>query len=133
MKVRQIIWPGPVRNKLLAFRSERFTSEETHDYIVQIILETESLLRIPVKAAIAVNNDQKTILFRKASNRLITFNGLKVAVLGLTFKPGTDDLREAPSLENVPLLLEQGAEVYAYDPAGSDNFIFYWEIGCGRK
>jgi len=31
-------------------------------------------------------------------------------------------LREAPSLENVPLLLEQGAEVYAYDPAGSDNF-----------
>lgn len=75
-----------------------------------------------VKAAIAVNNDQKTILFRKASNRLITFNGLKVAVLGLTFKPGTDDLREAPSLENVPLLLGQGAEVYAYDPAGSDNF-----------
>ena len=75
-----------------------------------------------VKAAIAVNNDQKTILFRKASNRLITFNGLKVAVLGLTFKPGTDDLREAPSLENVPLLLEQGAEVYAYDPVGSDNF-----------
>lgn len=62
-----------------------------------------------VKVAIAINNDQKTILFRKASNRLITFNGLKVAVLGLTFKPGTDDLREAPSLENVPLLLEQGA------------------------
>lgn len=48
MKVRQIIWPGPVRNKLLAFRSERFTSEETHDYIVQIILETESLLLNPV-------------------------------------------------------------------------------------
>lgn len=75
-----------------------------------------------VKAAIAVNNDQKTILFKKASQRLITLNGLKVAVLGLTFKPGTDDFREAPSLENVPLLLEQGAEVYAYDPAGSDIF-----------
>ncbi len=75
-----------------------------------------------VKAAIAVNNDQRTILLKKASNRLITLNGLKVAVLGLTFKPGTDDLREAPSLENVSLLLEQGAEVYAYDPAGSDNF-----------
>ena len=75
-----------------------------------------------VKAAITVNNDQKTILYRKASNRLITFDGLKVAVLGLTFKPGTDDLREAPSLENVPLLLERGAQVYAYDPVGSDNF-----------
>ena len=75
-----------------------------------------------VKAAIDVNNDQKTILFKKANQRLITFNGLKVAVLGLTFKPGTDDLREAPSLENVPLLLDQGAEVYAYDPVGCDNF-----------
>jgi UDPglucose 6-dehydrogenase len=75
-----------------------------------------------VKAAIKVNNDQKTILYKKASNRLITFDGLKVAVLGLTFKPETDDLREAPSLENVPLLLERGARVYAYDPVGSDNF-----------
>jgi UDPglucose 6-dehydrogenase len=75
-----------------------------------------------IKAAIDVNKDQKTMLFKKASRRLITFNGLKVAVLGLTFKPGTDDLREAPSLENVPLLLEFGAEVYAYDPVGKENF-----------
>jgi UDPglucose 6-dehydrogenase len=75
-----------------------------------------------VKAAIEVNTEQKTILYKKASKRLITFNGLKVAVLGLTFKPGTDDLREAPSLDNVPLLLEQGANIYAYDPVGADNF-----------
>ena len=75
-----------------------------------------------VKAAIDVNKDQKVLLYKKACQRLITFNGLKVAVLGLTFKPGTDDLREAPSLENVPLLLEQGADIYAYDPVGNDNF-----------
>jgi UDPglucose 6-dehydrogenase len=75
-----------------------------------------------VKAAIDVNNDQKTMLYKKACKRLITFNGLKVAVLGLTFKPGTDDLREAPSLENVPLLLEHGADIYAYDPVGTNNF-----------
>ena len=75
-----------------------------------------------VKAAINVNNEQKTMLYKKASKRLITFNGLKVAVLGLTFKPGTDDLREAPSLENIPLLLEQGADIYAFDPVGSENF-----------
>lgn len=75
-----------------------------------------------VKAAIDVNTDQKTLLYKKASRRLITFNGLKVAVLGLAFKPGTDDLREAPSLENVPLLLAQGADIYAYDPVGVDNF-----------
>jgi len=74
-----------------------------------------------VKAAIDVNKEQKTMLYKKASKRLITFNGLKVAVLGLTFKPGTDDLREAPSLENLPLLLEQGADIYAYDPVGMHN------------
>ncbi|TCI48269.1 MULTISPECIES: UDP-glucose/GDP-mannose dehydrogenase family protein [unclassified Exiguobacterium] len=75
-----------------------------------------------VKAAIDVNTEQKTLLYKKASKRLITFNRLKVAVLGLTFKPGTDDLREAASLENVPLLLEQGANVFAYDPVGAENF-----------
>lgn len=75
-----------------------------------------------ITAAIEINNKQKTILFKKASDRLITFNGLKVAVLGLTFKPGTDDLREAASLVNIPLLLEQGAQVVAYDPIGTENF-----------
>ena len=75
-----------------------------------------------VEAAVDVNTEQKTKLFKKASDRLITFNNLKVAVLGLTFKPGTDDLREAPSLDNVKLLLEKGANIYAYDPVGEDNF-----------
>ena len=75
-----------------------------------------------VEAAVDVNTEQKTRLFKKASDRLITFDGLKVAVLGLTFKPGTDDLREAPSLDNIKLLLEAGADIYAYDPVGVDNF-----------
>ncbi|MFK3960815.1 UDP-glucose dehydrogenase family protein [Pseudalkalibacillus hwajinpoensis] len=86
-----------------------------------------------VKSAIDVNTDQKTLLYKKASNRLITFNGLKVAVLGLTFKPGTDDLREAPSLENVPLLLDQGADIYAFDPVGADNFAKLYPEGSNRK
>ncbi|WP_283153417.1 UDP-glucose dehydrogenase family protein [Guptibacillus hwajinpoensis] len=86
-----------------------------------------------VKSAIDVNTDQKTLLYKKASNRLITFNGLKVAVLGLTFKPGTDDLREAPSLENVPLLLDQGADIYAFDPVGADNFAKLYPQGSNRK
>ena len=75
-----------------------------------------------VKAAIDVNREQKKLLLKKAAKRLITFRGLKVAVLGLTFKAGTDDLREAPSLENVPFLIEQGADIYAYDPVGEENF-----------
>ncbi|NLL79450.1 MAG: UDP-glucose/GDP-mannose dehydrogenase family protein [Clostridiales bacterium] len=75
-----------------------------------------------VEAAVAVNAEQKTRLFHKAADRLITFHGLKVAVLGLTFKPGTDDLREAPSLDNVELLLQNGADIIAYDPVGIPNF-----------
>ena len=75
-----------------------------------------------VEAAVDVNTEQKTKLYKKASDRLITFNGLKVAVLGLTFKAGTDDLREAPSIDNINLLLKQGAEIYAYDPVGAKNY-----------
>ena len=75
-----------------------------------------------VEAAVEVNAAQKTVLFKKASERMITFQGLKVAVLGLAFKPGTDDLREAPSLDNVELLLEQGADIVAFDPVAEDNF-----------
>ncbi len=76
-----------------------------------------------VEAAVDVNAEQKTKLFKKASERMITFKGLKVAILGLTFKAGTDDLREAPSKDNVKLLLESGADnIYAYDPVGEENF-----------
>lgn len=71
-----------------------------------------------VEACVDVNAKQKTRLFEKAKDRMITFSGLKVAVLGLTFKAGTDDLREAPASENIKLLLAQGADIYAYDPAG---------------
>lgn len=75
-----------------------------------------------VEAAVDVNKIQKIRLYKKACDRLITFNNLKVAVLGLAFKAGTDDLREAPSLDNVALLLEQGADIYAYDPVAVENF-----------
>lgn len=86
-----------------------------------------------VEAAVDVNTEQKIKLFQKATDRMITFHGLKVAVLGLTFKPGTDDLREAPSLDNVPLLLEQGANIYAYDPVGRNNFEKRYPTGVHSK
>ena len=86
-----------------------------------------------VTAAIDVNKEQKTVLFKKASKRLITFSNLKVAVLGLTFKPGTDDLRESPSLDNVPLLLGQGADIIAYDPVGKENFEKLYPAGKNSK
>lgn len=86
-----------------------------------------------VEAAVEVNAEQKTRLFRKASDRMITFHGLKAAVLGLTFKAGTDDLREAPSLDNVALLLDAGADIYAYDPVGTEHFKAVFPEGANRK
>lgn len=74
-----------------------------------------------IKAAIEVNEIQKLKLAKKSSNFVESFNNLKVAILGLTYKPGTDDLREAPSIVNIRYLLERGAEVVAFDPVGIDN------------
>ncbi|WP_101773098.1 UDP-glucose dehydrogenase family protein [Peptostreptococcus faecalis] len=74
-----------------------------------------------IKAAIEVNELQKMKLVRQASNMIDSFEGLKVAVLGLTYKPGTDDLREAPSIVNIKYLLERGANVHVYDPVGMEN------------
>ncbi|WP_377519772.1 UDP-glucose dehydrogenase family protein [Priestia megaterium] len=75
-----------------------------------------------VKAAIDVNENQKLKLIKKSRKYFDSLKGLNVAVLGLTFKPGTDDLREAPTLVNIPLMLEDGANVKAWDPIGIDNF-----------
>lgn len=75
-----------------------------------------------IKAAIDVNENQKLKLLKKARKYYASLQGVKVAVLGLTFKPNTDDLREAPSLINIPILLEDGAQISVYDPVGMDNF-----------
>lgn len=75
-----------------------------------------------VKAAIEVNENQKLKLIKKARKYYDNFEGLTIAVLGLTFKPNTDDLREAPSLANIPILLDDGAKIKAYDPIGEKNF-----------
>lgn len=75
-----------------------------------------------IKAAIEVNENQKIKLIKKARKYYESFTGLNVAILGLTFKPGTDDLREAPSLANIPILLEDGANIKAWDPVGVENY-----------
>lgn len=75
-----------------------------------------------IKAAIEVNENQKLKLIKKARKYYESFEGVNIAILGLTFKPNTDDLREAPSLTNIPILLEDGANIKAYDPIGEKNF-----------
>lgn len=75
-----------------------------------------------IKAAIEVNDNQKLKLIKKARQYYSSLEGLTVAVLGLTFKPGTNDLREAPSILNAGILLDDGAVVKAYDPVAEAEF-----------
>lgn len=76
-----------------------------------------------IQACISVNKKQKLVLFNELLN---DFNGdiedKTISVLGLTFKPGTDDLRDAPSIDNISMLLDYGAHVKAYDPISTESF-----------
>ena len=75
-----------------------------------------------VKAVERVNNRQKRILFEKLQRHFEgNLQGLQIAVWGLSFKPDTDDLREAPSLVLIDALLEAGCRVKVFDPVAMDN------------
>lgn len=69
-----------------------------------------------------VNKHQKALPLVKLREALNGFDGKKVLVWGLAFKPETDDIREAPSLTVVESLLMENAKVYAYDPVAGKNF-----------
>jgi UDPglucose 6-dehydrogenase len=78
-------------------------------------------LRI-VEAVAAVNDTRKRAMARKVSAALGgELRGKTVAVLGLTFKPNTDDMREAPSIPLITALQDMGAKVRAYDPTGMEQ------------
>jgi len=68
-----------------------------------------------------VNEEQLQRFVRKVKAALWTLRGKKLAVLGLSFKGGTDDMRESPALAVVELLLREGCEIRAYDPAAMDR------------
>ena len=74
-----------------------------------------------VEAAVAVNEQQREVVFQKIVGLLHTLKGKSIGVLGLSFKPKTDDMREAPSITVIGKLLEQGARVKAYDPVAQEN------------
>lgn len=79
-----------------------------------------------LSAVIDVNNDQRVCIIDYLRDALGELKGKTVAVLGLTFKPGTDDLREAPSIPIINRLLLEGVNVRAHDPVAGDKarFIF---------
>lgn len=74
------------------------------------------------KAAIEVNKRQREHIIKKLQSALKVIRGNTVGILGLAFKPGTDDLRDAPSITVVEKLIELGAAVKVYDPVAMDNF-----------
>ncbi|MEA3505262.1 MAG: UDP-glucose/GDP-mannose dehydrogenase family protein [Bacteroidota bacterium] len=89
--------------------------------IIKTAAQNDYDLRI-LQAVEAVNEDQKSILF----NKLMKYyngklEGKKIAMWGLSFKPKTDDMREAPSLILIDLLTKAGAEVIAYDPVSIEE------------
>ncbi|PNE05758.1 UDP-glucose dehydrogenase family protein [Priestia megaterium] len=69
-----------------------------------------------LKSVIEVNNNQQQLLVEKIKSRFETLNNKKIAILGLAFKPNTDDMRDSPAIVIVKSLLELGASVVAYDP-----------------
>jgi UDPglucose 6-dehydrogenase len=75
-----------------------------------------------IKAVENVNNRQKEVLFRKIMSHFKgNIKGKSFGIWGLTFKPNTNDLREAPSLKIIELLLNSGATVKAYDPVAMED------------
>ena len=75
-----------------------------------------------VEAVVEINDERK----KKMADRVVeacggSLEGKTIAVLGLTFKPNTDDMRDSPSLDIVPALQKAGAKIRAFDPAGMEE------------
>jgi UDPglucose 6-dehydrogenase len=75
-----------------------------------------------VKTVVEVNDERKEAMADRVAKALGgSVEGKRIALLGVAFKPNTDDMRDAPSIPLVNRLLEQGASISAYDPAAIDN------------
>ncbi len=88
------------------------------DYLYSINGHHSQLL----KAVIDVNAFQRRLPVTTLRRRIGDLRGLRIAVLGLTFKPDTDDTREAPAEDIVRMLLVEGATVSGYDPVGVTSY-----------
>ncbi|MEA2905416.1 MAG: UDPglucose 6-dehydrogenase [Alphaproteobacteria bacterium] len=89
--------------------------------LIKTAQDNEAPLRI-VETVVAVNDARKRAMARKVVAALGgSVQGKTIAVLGLTFKPKTDDMREAPSIPLITALQDMGAKVRAYDPEGMEQ------------
>lgn len=78
------------------------------------------------KAMIEVNEKQRLRLIEKAKKYYPSLEGLTVAILGVTFKPETDDLREAPAVYNIPCLEAEETKIKIWDPLGAEKIKKYY-------
>jgi UDPglucose 6-dehydrogenase len=74
-----------------------------------------------LEEVIRINAHQREMFLRKVHDALWTLKGKRLAVLGLAFKGGTDDVRESPAIAFIRMLLREGASVAAFDPAAAAN------------
>jgi UDPglucose 6-dehydrogenase len=74
-----------------------------------------------LEEVMAINAEQRTRFVRKVKNALWTLKGKRLAVLGLAFKGGTDDIRESPAVEIVRMLLKAGCSIRVFDPAAMER------------
>ena len=88
--------------------------------LVKTAQDQATPLRV-VEAVAAVNDARKRAMARKVAAAVGNLRGKTIAILGLTFKPNTDDMREAPSVPLVTALQDFGARVRAYDPVGIEQ------------
>ena len=74
-----------------------------------------------LRAVIEINRDQRRRIVQNLRHALGTLHGKTIGILGLAFKPNTDDMREAPAVEIIHLLQNEGAQVRAFDPVAMDR------------
>src|SRR5258708_14917705 len=72
-------------------------------------------------AVMDINYDQRRVVMNKLTSILGSLRGCKIGVLGLAFKPNTDDMREAPSVDIIRWVISQGATVQVYDPVAKET------------
>jgi UDPglucose 6-dehydrogenase len=74
-----------------------------------------------LKAVQKINDTQRELIIKKIRNALWNLNSKTIGVLGLSYKPNTDDMREAPSIEIIRKLQKEGARIKVYDPQAMEN------------
>jgi UDPglucose 6-dehydrogenase len=81
-----------------------------------------------LKATVSVNRQQRMLVIEKLQSSLKILKGKTIGLLGLTFKPDTDDLRDAPALDIIKMLNNLGAKVKAYDPIVSNQSMTHADL-----